>query len=202
MTEVFSPQGGLLGTLRQTLGDLLVKSGASWTEKPDAPIKLSRSFLAFYNQMSSISDALFAAPGAKPSMHYKLLVRPNPGVKLVKGTLDGEPFSMTEKQYNWPSSSPGVTLRLEQTGGGDQPMRGYSGPWAIFQLLSGSDRHVSGTNQFGLVNVQAGRRSLPQSILPDGTQIVVEVVEFPNGVQRAFDSDFFRVSCPVKATED
>ena len=89
MTEVFSPQGGMLGTLRQTLGDLVVKTGASWTEKPDAPIKLSRTFLAFLNQMSAISDALFAMQGGRPSMKYKLLVRPNPGVKLVKGTVDG-----------------------------------------------------------------------------------------------------------------
>jgi type VI protein secretion system component VasK len=202
VTEVFAPQGGMLGNLRQTLGDMVVKTGALWTEKPDAPIKLSRTFLAFFNHMSSISDALYASQGAKPSMRYKLLVRANPGVKLVKGTLDGEPFSMTEKQYSWPSATPGVTLRLEQAGGGDQPLRGYSGPWAIFQLLSGADRHVSGTNQFGLVNVQAGRRSLPQSVLPDGSAIMIEVVEFPNGVQRAFDTDFFRVSCPVKATED
>jgi hypothetical protein len=92
---------------------------------------------------------------------------------------------MTEEQYSWPSASPGVRLRLEQAGGGDQPLRGYSGPWAVFQLLSGSDRHVSGANQFGLVNVQAGRRSLPQSVLPDGSAIMLEVVEFPNGVQRA-----------------
>jgi len=37
-------------------------------------------------------------------MHYKLLVKTNPGVKQVKGILDGDVFSMTEKQ---PTYMPG-----------------------------------------------------------------------------------------------
>jgi hypothetical protein len=68
--------------------------------------------------------------------------------------------------------------------------------------LSGADRHAPGSNQFGLVNVQAGRRSLPQAVLPDSSAITLEVVEFPNGVQRAFDNDFFRFACPARVTED
>jgi hypothetical protein len=69
-------------------------------------------------------------------------------------------------------------------------------------MLSGADRKMP-PNQFGLVYLQGGSGSLKQNILPDGTPIVLEVVEFPNGVQRAFDTDFFRLSaCPAKATED
>jgi type VI secretion system protein ImpL len=201
ITEIFAPQGGALGTLRQLLGDQVVKSGSSWTPKPDATLKLSRGFMTFFNQMSSISDALFPPQGAKPSMHYKLAVKPNPGVKQVKGILDGELFSMAEKQYNWPAAKPDINLRLEQSGGGDSALRGYPGNWGIFQMLSGADSRL-GPNQFGLIYLQGGTGSLKQSILPDGSPIVLEVVEFPNGVQRAFDKDFFRLSCPAKATED
>jgi type VI protein secretion system component VasK len=202
LSDVFAPQGGALGAVRQLLGDNVAKNGSLWAEKPDAPIKLSRSFLSFFNQMSAISDALYPPQAAKPAMKYKLLVRPNPGVKQVTGKVDGEDIAMTEKQYSWPTASPGVQLYFIQTTD-RQPLRAYPGNWAIFQLLSGADRHVAGSNQFGLVNVQAGKRSLAQAVLPDSSAIVLEVSEFPNGVQRAFDNDFFRIgTCPAKATED
>ena len=201
MTEVFAPQTGLLGNVRQLLGDNIVKTGTAWTAKPEGTLKLSRSFLLFFTQAWAISEALFPPQGAKPAMHYKLLVRPNAGVKEVKGTLDGEPFSMTEKQYAWPAASPRIDLRLVQSAGGDNPLRGYPGYWGIFKMLSGADKRL-GPNQFGLVYLQGGKGSLQQSILPDGTPIVLEVVEFPNGVQRAFDADFFRLGCPAKATDD
>src|SRR6185436_18667997 len=100
------------------------------------------------------------------------------------------------------SGNPGINLRVEQSGGGDTPLRSFSGNWAIFQMLSGADKHAPGTNSFGLQNVQGGKRSLPQPILPDGTAITIEVTDFPNGVNRAFDADFFRLGCPAKATED
>jgi type VI secretion system protein ImpL len=200
MSAIFAPQGGSFGNLRQLIGEQLVKSGATWSPKPDATLKLSRQFLTFFNQMSSISDALYQG-GPKPAMHYKLVVKPNPGVKRVKGILDGDIFDMGEKQYNWPTAKPGIDLRVEQSTGGDNPLRGYPGNWGIFQMLSGADQRLS-SNQFGLKFLQGGSGSLQQSILPDGSPIVIEVIEFPNGVQHAFDKDFFRLSCPVKATED
>ena len=66
LNEVFAPQGGALGTVRGLLGDNVIKTGALWTEKPDAAVKLSRHFLSFFNQMSAISDALYPPQGAKP----------------------------------------------------------------------------------------------------------------------------------------
>jgi type VI protein secretion system component VasK len=110
-------------------------------------------------------------------------------------------FDMGEKQYNWPAPKPGIDLRLEQATGGNSALRGYPGNWGIFQMLALADKRIS-QNQFGLVYLQGGTGSLKQSIMPDNSTIVLEVTEFPNGVQRAFDSDFFRLSCPVKATED
>lgn len=200
VSKVFAAQGGQLALLEQALGDLAVKSGGGWIAKPDAPVKLRSDFLNFLNRMSAISAALFPVQGTAPGMHYKLLVRPNPGVRLVKGTLDGQEFSMAAKEYAWPSQNPQINLRLEQATGGDQPLRSYPGPWGIFELLSGADQRP-GSNQFGLVNVQAGRRSSQQSILPDGSAIVLEVVQFPNGVQGAFEKNFFQVSCPAQVTE-
>jgi type VI protein secretion system component VasK len=147
--------------------------------------------------MSAISDALFPQQGGALAMKYKLSVQPNPAVKEVKGALDGQPFSMSGKEYAWPTAKPGVDLRVEQSGGGNTPLRSYSGIWGIFQLLSNENHAAGQPNLFRLVNVRGeSRGSNPQPILPDGSAIVLEVIEFPNGVRQAFDKDFFAVSCP------
>ena len=78
-------------------------------------------------------------------------------------------------------------------------MRGYSGVWAIFRLLTDAD-HKPGTDQFSFTYVR-GDRSKHQPILPDKTPIVLEVLQYPNGIQDAFDPKFFQVSCPAKAVE-
>jgi len=195
VTKVFDPKDGLLAGLREALGDLVVKSGGSWTQKPDAPVKLPRGFLESLNRMSAISDALFPRP-----VKYRLSVRQNPAVKQVSGKLDGEPVSMSVKEYVWPAGT--VTdLRVEPIGSTvSSALRSYSSIWGIFQLLGDADR-IAGTNQFQLVNVQGGKRSNPQPILPDGSAIVLEVTEFPNGVSQAFDKGFFKASCPPRIEE-
>jgi type VI secretion system protein ImpL len=192
--KVFDPKDGLLAGLRQTLQDLVVKSpGGNWTQKPDAPVKLSRGFLDFFNHMSSISEALFPQP-----TKYGLSVGPNPAIKQVTGTVDGQAISMSNKEYFWPAAKPEINLRVDATAGGSSPLRSYSSIWGIFRLLSNAER--MGTNQFRLVNVQGGGGN-PQPILPDGSAIVFEVTQFPNGVAQAFDKGFFTVSCPARTME-
>jgi len=136
-------------------------------------------------------------------MHYKLRILPNKGVKEVTGTVCGEPISMAEKEYSWPTQNPRIDLQYIQTAD-KANMGAYEGNWAIFQLLSEADKpHFPAPNDFGLVKNQTGRHSKGQNLLPDGSAITLEVTAFPNGVQRAFDKDFFRIgTCPGKATED
>jgi type VI protein secretion system component VasK len=197
--KVFDPKDGLLAALRQALQDVAARPpGGSWTPKPDAPVKLSRGFLDFLNRMSAISDALFPQP-----MKYALSVRPNPAIKQVTGTIDGESVSMSNRDYTWPNAKPGIDLRVELAAGGNSALRKYVGIWGIFQLIANADGKT-GMNQFHLINVgnpQGGKGSSPQPILPDGSAIVLEVTQFPNSVAQAFDKGFFTVSCPPKIFE-
>src|ERR1035441_8292145 len=147
--------------------------------------------------MSAISEALFSPQGGAPAMKYKLSVQANPAIKQVTGTLDGERVSMSSKEYDWPTSKPGVDLRVEQAGGGSTALRSYSGNWGIFQLLSNENHTTGPPDLFRMVNVRGeSKGSNPQPILPDGSAIVLEVTDFPNGVRQAFDKNFFVVSCP------
>ncbi len=200
VASIFDPRTGQFAVLRQALGDQVMRTPGGWIQKPDAPVKLSKPFLDFLGRMSAISEALFLAQGGSPSAHYKLSVRPNPGIRQITGMLDGEPFSMSNKEYVWPAPQGGINLRVEQAGGGSTALRSYSGIWAVFQLL-GNAEHEPGGNQFRLTNVQGDARSNQQPILPDGSPIVLEVTQFPNGIQHVFDRGFFNVSCPGRATD-
>ena len=198
VTKVFDPNNGLLGALRQTIGELAVRSGGSWSQKPDAPVKLSAEFLRFLDRISLISDALFPVQGGAPGMKYKLSVQPSRSIKAVTGTIDGEAISAS-REYAWPPPNGAIDLRVAPADGGSTPLRSYQGPWAIFRLLSGGDAHSSGTNTFSLIYVIAeGAGSRRQPILADGSPIVFEVTQFPNNVQQVFDKDFFTIACPTK----
>jgi len=196
VAAIFDPRSGQLSAVKQAVADDVVPAPGAWMQKPDAPVKLSRAFLNFMGEMSMVSDALFAAQGA----HYKIAVRSNPGVKQIVGTLDGAPFSMAGKEYTWPPSQPGINLRVEQSAGGSTPLRSYSGVWGIFKLLASAE-HQRGTNQYMLTYVQGDATSNQQAILPDGSAIVLEVTQYPNGVSQVFDKGFFGLSCPARATE-
>jgi type VI protein secretion system component VasK len=172
-----------------------VKPGNVWTQKPDAQVKLSTTFLNFFNRASAISETLFQ--GGSLSMRYKLAVKSNPAIKQITGTFEGGQFSMGEKEYAWLPSNSKIDLRVVQSEGSSAPLRGYSGPWAIFRLLSGADK-VAGRD-FQLIYVLGGGGN-QQSILPDGTPIMLSVGPFPNDIN-PFDPTFFQFTCPGRATE-
>jgi len=196
VAKVFAPQNSSLATLRQALADNILKSGAEWVAKPDATVKLLPGFLRFFNQASAISDTLFQ--GGSPGMHYKLLVQPNPGVKQVTGAIGGVELSTAGKEFSWPQATAEINLRVIPSDGGNSALRRFTGPWAIFRLLSSADKNFG--HQFQMIYLQGGGGN-SQPILTDGSPIVLEVTQFPNGNEKMFDSNFFPISCPGRATD-
>lgn len=57
-------------------------------------------------------------------------------------------------------------------------------------------------NEFRYVNVQGDSGSSKQPMFSDETPVVLEVMEFPNGVGKAFDREFFKLpACPTRLTD-
>jgi type VI protein secretion system component VasK len=195
VAKVFAPQNSAFATLKMALGDNVTKSGNTWTQKPDAPVKLSASFLSFFNRASDISETLFQ--GGSLSMRYKLMMKPNPAVKQITGLIDSAPLSTVEKEYAWSPSNPKIELRVDFREGGNAALRSFSGPWATFRLLSGADK-ING-REFALIYV-LGAGANPQAIFPDGPPITLSVAPFPNDIN-PFDPAFFQIACPGRATQ-
>jgi type VI protein secretion system component VasK len=197
VTRVFAPQNSAFATLKMALGDNIAKAGSTWTQKPDAQVKLNAAFLNFFNRASTVSETLFQ--GGSLGMRYKLLMKPNPAVKQVSGQIDGAPLSAAEKEYTWSPSNPMIDLRVVPSEGGSSlALRRFSGPWATFKLLSGADKRAG--REFVFINVQGAGGSSPQPILTDESAIILSVAPFPNDVN-PFDPAFFQIACPGRATE-
>jgi type VI secretion system protein ImpL len=202
---MFAPVGGSFWNFHQQFTmKLLDKRGQQWLPKPDAEIKLNDRFLDFFNRMARVSDALFPADGDSPKAEFKLSVPAAQGYQSVAGMLDGEEFSSSEKPYPWPGQQPGVNLRVVLTGAISTTFARYEGLWGLFRWMqSAEERPSSGSGTFGFINQsRASRGSAPQPILENGTPIRIQVNEFPNKVDSAFERNFFTgIDCPVRATQ-
>ncbi len=203
-SAIFSPQTGALWAFyKQRLAPILVKAGKNYEVKADAPagVKLDQTFIDSFNRMAHISDVLFADGSATPSMRYKLnvLPNPNPGVKAITLTIDGQ-TGQGSHQYTSPAGSPqGLKLDV-QSSDTTVSMASYEGPWSIFQLMAEADPHAPGAREVTLTKLRHGR-GIAEPVIVGGKEVTVHIriEEFPGGVETAFDKGFFSCRCPGKA---
>jgi type VI secretion system protein ImpL len=201
LTSVFSPQSGALWQFfQQHLAGSLVRTGASWAPKPDAPgPRVVPEFLQWLNRVQAITDALFSGRSPQPGTRFSLTGTPSPNAQGL--TWNGESFGSAPKQFAWPGE--GVLLRVVLSGGDEVPYAVYSAPWGIFQLMADADARSPGSRRVSLTNLRGqGRGSQPGQVMSKGAPVSVqlEIAEFPGGVENAFDKTFFAgLGCPVKA---
>jgi type VI protein secretion system component VasK len=201
LTAVFSPQNGALWQFfQQHLAGSLVRTGESWAPKPDVPgPRVAPEFLQWLNRVQAITDALFSGRSSQPGTRFTMTGIPSPNAQGL--TWNGEKFGSAPKQFAWPGE--GVLLRVILSGGDEVPYAVYSAPWGIFQLMADADPRSAGSRRVSLTNLRGqGRASQPGQVMSKGAPVTVqlEIVEFPGGVENAFDKTFFTgLGCPVKA---
>lgn len=197
VAAVFSPQTGALWAFhRQYLSQILAKQGRSYALRVDAPpdTKLDTAFVDGFNQMARITEALFADGSAQPSMRYRFNVLPNPDVKAITLTIDGQGGSGPR---SWPGSGPqGLKLDV-QSSDATVTMASYSGIWSVFQMMAEADPHSPGAREITISKVKHGR-GRPEPVDVGGKEVTVRIriEEFPGGVETAFDRGFFGCRCP------
>jgi type VI protein secretion system component VasK len=204
LASVFSQQGGAIWLfVQQHLTASLEKKNGIWSTKPDNPTStVQPDFLRWLNRASAIDDALFSDNSTQPSTRFTLKALPNPNIQSL--TWNGERFTDSPKQFVWPGE--GVLLRVALAGGGNVPFANYSGPWGVFQLMSDADPRPPGGRRVSLTKVRGqGRRSQPSEVTVNNdvpVSVQLEIVQFPGGVEGAFDKSFFTgLGCPLKAIQ-
>jgi type VI secretion system protein ImpL len=198
LSAAFAPGDGAVWKFAsETMKDLLVKNGAQWAGKPDAPLQVRTELIDFLNRAQSITDIFFNAGAHEPQFTYSLRpVKQNTLLKLeLGGRVLDQKESMFQKDFIWPGS--GEATGAVFAGENQFGFGSYPGIWGVFRLFQYADdrpvgeKVVTWSRQAG-----TGINAQPQPMTP----VKVQFVQFPGG-QDIFNPHFLPASmnCPRQA---
>jgi len=127
------PTSALQNFYNTRLSQFLVRQGSTYAANDSAAIKISPSFVTFFREAKSLSDALYPNGSPSPRVEYSLKQVAtnvdNLALKVGNDTLSG---AGQQKTFAWTGSSEDV-LAVQK----DVPIGvPRSGPWAIFHFMS------------------------------------------------------------------
>jgi type VI secretion system protein ImpL len=145
LSAFLKPGTGALWTLyNDVLQSALQKQGTQYAAT-GGNVRLSPTFVDFFNRAAVLSDLLFEGGSAAP--HYSMRVKPMvaDGTNGVTITLESTPVrairggTSQNQEIDWPGA--GHEAKLEaQLGNTPWTLVGpYTGPWALFQLFYDAD---------------------------------------------------------------
>lgn len=137
-----SDTGRIDAFIKSRLGGVLHKEGNQWV--PDAMntqgMQINPDFLKAVNQLSALSDILFASGDA--GMHFELMARPSRNVVQTDITIDGQDIKYFNQMESWSAVSwpgnvfkPGVMLNWSSVNAGSRQFADYQGSWGLIRLL-------------------------------------------------------------------
>ena len=177
VTGILRPGTGSLWTMyNDVLQSALQKQGASYQPVPGA-VRLSPTFVAFFNKAATMSDLMFA--GGTPDPKYSVMVRPrlSTGTTAVTATLEGDAIrsagNVHSQRVDWPSANHEARLSA-QIGSTDLNIVGpFNSPWAMFQLFYTADSWVTvGDTLRAEWTLRSGSQA---ASLPNGAMLKIDV---------------------------
>ena len=128
------------GTLWQfydsALKPLLTQQGDRWVATPDAPVKPTAAFLAFFNRAATLSKALFPAGASMPSLTFNAHILPSKEIQSVTLAVDAQQLTGSDvsKDFTWSPGTAQTAGLVANYGSGSLPLQ-FSGTWALFHLV-------------------------------------------------------------------
>jgi len=148
---IFRPGTGALWVFYdRNLKNALVKQGGQWVPAPGGgPIRLTPTYLRFFNRAAAFSDALYKNGTAQePQLAYTLKGLPSEGVQSLTLQLDGQTLKSTgagggQAQFLWPGQRAREAKLTGSLGGPEFGFLSYEGLWAVFRFFGDADRWQS-----------------------------------------------------------
>jgi type VI secretion system protein ImpL len=177
VSAILRPGTGSLWTMyNDVLQSALQKQGSSFQQVPGT-VRLSPSFVDFFNKAATMSDLLFAS--GTPEPRYSVTVKPqlSDGTSAVAITLEGDNVrssrNLQSQRIDWPGANHEARLSA-QIGSQDWNLVGpFNSPWAMFQLFYAADTWLQVNNA---ARAEWNLRSGTQGIsLPNGAALKVSV---------------------------
>lgn len=136
VAALLQPGSGVLWQFyNSTLKPLLVQQGSAWAPAPGAPMHVNPEFVRFFNRAAGFSSLLYPSGGQAPAFNVHIL--PSKGIQSVTFQVDAQSISGSDvsKQFSWSLATGQHAELTANYGSGSLPLS-FSGPWALFHLLS------------------------------------------------------------------
>jgi type VI secretion system protein ImpL len=141
LNSILAPRTGALWTFYdKSLAKYLAKQGSRYVEVPGPKMKLSPTFVSFFNRAAGFSDALYPGGSATPKFAYSLKALPSnvdAVLKIGSDTLSG---IGQQKTFTWT----GATEDVQVTTKTGDILGSFSGPWSVFKFVADAHSQVSG----------------------------------------------------------
>ena len=179
---VFRPGDGALwrfyeGTLRSYVDQV----GNRYQRRSDAKIRITDSFLSFFNRAAAFSNALYPGGARVPRLGYSMQALPAEGVRSLTLTLDGQSLKGDRRgggpqDFVWPGSGVHGARLAGSLGGPEIGFISHQGLWAAFRFFADADRFQAQGSTYRLEWVPRQGQSGQPMTLENGRPLAIPFV--------------------------
>ncbi|WP_321469813.1 ImcF-related family protein [uncultured Paludibaculum sp.] len=188
------PDGALWAFYDSSLQKVLTKQGLQYVPNPSGGINVNPAFVAFFNQASALTDALYAGDSKDPHVAFTLKPVPSEGVQSLSLRLDGQAATFgandsTPKRFTWQGTGP-HEARAGARFGGDVTWFDRDGLWAPFHFFTEAEQfQPSGSGYSVSWIIRAGKEAMK---LPNGKPLTVRFDLNMEGAPPVFMKGYWR----------
>lgn len=201
---VFRPGDGALWQFYdRTLSSYVDQVGASYRRRSDAKIRVTDSFLSFFNRAARFSNALYPGGAREPRLAYSMQALPAEGVRNLTLTLDGQSLKGDRRgggpqEFVWPGSGVHGANLAVSLGGPEFGVNTQQGLWAAFRFFADADRFQAQGSTYRLEWVprqgQGGQPMTLENGRPLAIPFVLDLKGAPPIFQKGYLEGFTCVS--------
>jgi type VI secretion system protein ImpL len=142
---MFQPMQGAIATFYDlNLKSVLVRQGAQFVPSPNAAGQVNAAFLAFWNRITALSDAVYPNNSPEPRLAFSIKLQQVDAIENLTLNIDDQSVKAsdrTSKPFVWtPAPQSEVKLTGRFGSGPELAFANYEGPWALFQFFGDADR--------------------------------------------------------------
>ena len=134
-------KGALWSFYNSKLAQLIVKEGSHYAATSGGTLKVSQTFLDFFNRAADLSNAFYPSGSSTPRFSYTLKQLPSNVDGLVL-KIGNEMLSGTgqQKAFAWAGNSEDILVTTTK----GAVLNSYSGTWAVFRFVADAHSRAAG----------------------------------------------------------
>lgn len=190
------PDGALWAFYDASLSKSLKKQGLQYVPDPSGGLNLNPAFVAFFNQASALTDALYAGNSADPHVAFTLKPVPSEGIQSLSLRLDGQAATFgasdtTPKRFTWAGGGAHeAKAAVRFAGSTDVTWFDKDGVWAPFHFFTEAEQfQPSGNGYMVSWIIRAGKEAMK---LPNGKPLTVRFELNMEGAPPIFVKGYWR----------